>query len=133
MASATDFAEAAIAEHVLSGEALTLPAAWHVALFTVAPGESSSGTEVTGSGYARVAVTRNTTNFPDGVMPVVNAAAVTFPTATSDYSADVVAVGLFDASSGGNLWFYDALASAKTIEDGDTPEIAAGDLSLNVD
>ena len=38
--------------------------------------------------------------------------------------------GIFDASSGGNLLFHGAFASAKTIASGDVLKIASGSLTI---
>ena len=76
------------------------------ALFSVAPTDSTAGTELTGGGYARGAVTNNTTNFPAVTAgnPVVTGADVTLFTSSGSHTA--VAMGLFDAVTAGNLVAY---------------------------
>ena len=125
--SFSNFLETEILDHVFAGAAYTAPTTKYLALFTaLADGEAGSVTEVTGGGYARqtVAVTTsgNTTS---------NNAAVEFPTATANYGT-VTHVGVYDASSSGNLMAYAALSSNKTIETGDVFRVPSGDLDITL-
>lgn len=96
---------AKVNDHVLGNTAYSAPATVYVALF-------SSSTEVTGGSYARVAVTNNTTNWPNATVatPSVksNGTTITFPTATLDWAsgANIDEVRIYDASSGGNMLYY---------------------------
>lgn len=103
----------------------TPPATWYVGLL-------SGGVELSGSGYARVAVTNNTTNFPTVTTNlIVNGTATTFPQATGDWvQADQV--GLFIASSGGSPKYRDDLDSPVTVRTGQTRSFAAGDLKIKI-
>ena len=90
--------------------AFTPPATVHVALFTVTPGAGNTGTEVSGSNYSRVAVAMNSTNWSRTGTTVTNLTQILFPV-FSGAVATVVAVGLYDAATGGNLiWFSDLAA-----------------------
>ncbi len=94
----------------------------YVGLFTTAPTSDSGITgavEASGGGYARVATSGATWNAPSassGSEPSVspastsNAGAITFPVATANWGT-VLAFGLFDASSGGNLLAWDYLGN----------------------
>lgn len=95
----------------------TLPTVY-VALFTAVGTDAGTGfTEVTGGSYARVATTGATWNAASGSGPstITNASAITFPTATADWTsggaAPVIAIGLYDASSAGNLLAWDYLGN----------------------
>lgn len=88
------------------------PATLYIAAFTVMPADDGTGgTEVTigQGGYARIAVTNNTTNFPAAVAanPTISYLAVSFsfPTATADWSsgANIVGFGLYTAATGGTF------------------------------
>lgn len=111
--SKSNFLELSILNHWLGNSAYSAPATVHFALFTVAPTDAGGGTEVTGGSYARVVVTNNLTNFPSA-NPKSNAGAITWPTATADWGT-IVAVGVFDAASSGNLLDWGWLGS----DDGD--------------
>ncbi|WP_404422924.1 hypothetical protein [Nibricoccus sp. IMCC34717] len=116
----------------LSQAAFAPPATLYVALYTVAPTVGGGGTEVAGNGYARVAVTNNATNFPAASAGAKsNGTAITFPNPTGSWGGAVVAVGLLDASSGGNLLYFAALTDqTKTFTTGDTASFAAGSLQF---
>lgn len=94
-------------------------------------------TEVSGGSYARVGVTANTTNFAatNGATTTTNPstgttkstsnnAAITFPSPTANWGY-VWGMGVFDASTAGNMTIVDGLAAAKTVNNGDpAPAIA---------
>jgi hypothetical protein len=103
------------------------PTAWYLALYTVAPTDTGGGTEVSGTAYVREAAT-----FTVSGDTASNNAAVEWPTAGGSWGT-VVAVGVFDALSGGNLIAYGALTTNKTIDTGDVFRIPAGDLDITLD
>ena len=127
MSSFSDYLENAVLDHVFRNTALTSPTAVYLALFTVAPTDAGGGTEVSGSGYARQAITFGAA--AAGAM--ANTAAVSFTAAGGNFGA-VVAVGIFDALSAGNMLAWDAITSA-TINDTDTLDFAIGDIDLTLD
>lgn len=134
MGSFSDFLELELLDHVFGNAAYTAPATLHVALFTVTPSDSGGGTEVSGGSYARVAVTNNATNFPAASAGAkANGTAITFPAPTANWGT-VVAFGIFDAASAGNLIAWGALTVNKTINNGDAaPSFAVGDLDITLD
>lgn len=103
------------------------PTAWYLALYTVAPTDTGGGTEVSGTAYVRKAAT-----FTVSGNTASNSAAVEWPTAGGSWGT-VVAVGVFDALSGGNLIAYGDLTTSKTIDTGDVFRIPAGDLDITLD
>lgn len=127
MSSFSDYLENAVLNHVFRNTALTSPTTVYVALFTAAPTDAGGGTEVSGGGYARQSVAFDA---PSGGA-TTNSAQVSF-TASGANFGDVVAVGLFDASSAGNLLAWDGITTA-TINDGDTLNFAAGDIDITLD
>src|SRR5688572_15936538 len=104
----TNFAENKLLDHILGKTSYTMPTTY-VGLFTAAPGEAGGGTEVSGGSYARQAL-QPTTAAASGAAD--NSADVTFPAASADWGT-VTHVGIFDASSGGNLLLYAALTASK--------------------
>ena len=130
MAALSSYLEDQIADHILSKTTFTAGATLYFALFTSAPTEDGGGTECNGGSYARVAVTNNATNFPASSGGVkTNGTAVTFPTASGNWGT-VVAFGVFDASTAGNLYFFGPLSTSRAITSGDTARFAIGDFSL---
>src|SRR3989304_5914505 len=62
--SKSDFLENELLDHVLGNAAYAAPATVYFGLYSVGPSDVGGGTELTGSGYARIAVTNNATNYP---------------------------------------------------------------------
>ena len=114
---------------MFGGNAYTAPSTLYVALFTVAPSDTGGGTEVSGGGY-----TRKTAAFTvSGTNPTTasNTAAIEYPTATANYGT-VVAVGVFDAASSGNLLAYANLSTSKVVSSGDIFRFNTGDLDITL-
>lgn len=126
MSSFSDYLENAALNHVFRNTSLTSPAAVYLALYTVAPTDAGGGTQVTGAGYARQAITFGA---PSGGA-ISNTSAVSFTASGGNYGT-VVAVGIFDASTGGNLLAWDGITSA-TINDGDTLNFPIGDIDITL-
>ena len=125
--SFSNYLETEILDHVFGGNAYTAPSTLYLSLHTANPDEDGSGAEVSGGGYARqsmaMTVTGNTAS---------NDSAVEYPTATANYGT-VTHVGVYDASTSGNLQCYASLTSSKTIETGDVFRVPAGDLDITLD
>lgn len=126
MSSFSDYLEDAVLDHAFRNTALTSPTTVYLALYTVAPTDAGGGTEVSGGGYARQSITFGAAS--GGAMS--NTAAVSF-TASGANFGDVLAVGIFDALTVGNLLAWDGITSA-TVNDGDTIEFAIGDIDLTL-
>tara|TARA_R100000329_G_scaffold150610_1_gene143969 strand:+ start:1667 stop:2050 length:384 start_codon:yes stop_codon:yes gene_type:complete len=126
--SASNYLENELLDHVLGGSAYTSPSAIYVALSTGSFADDNSGTELTGNGYTRKAITFGTASSGS----ISNNSAVEFDTATGSWGS-VSHFGLFDASSGGNLLYHGAFSSAKTIETGDVLKISSSSLTVSLD
>ncbi len=109
MAGFSDYTAQGILKHLVGKTDIgALPTA-HVALFTVAGIDAGTGfTEVSGGSYARVATAGSDWNSASGSAPstISNANSITFPTASGDWG-DVVAFGLYDDPTAGNLLCWD--------------------------
>jgi len=125
--SFSNFLETEILDHVFGAAAYTAPTTLYLALFTATPGETGGGTEVSGNGYVRKAVAFTTSGNTTS-----NTSAVEYPTATGNFGT-VTSVGVFDASTSGNLMAYATLSSSKTIETGDVFRVPAADLDITLD
>lgn len=133
MASLSDYLETQLINHIFRTGTFSKPANLYFALFTVAPTDAGGGTEVTGGSYARVAVVPLDANFDatsgtDG--KTANTGTITFPTPTAAWGT-VVAIGVFDAASAGNLLLHGSLTTSKAINNGDpAPLWLAGDFTF---
>lgn len=131
--SKSDYLENKVLDHVLGGGDYTRAATVYVALYSVTPSDSGGGTELTGGSYARVSVTNNSTNWPAASSgSKSNGTAITFPTASADWST-AVAFGILDASTAGNLLYWGSLTTNKTVTNGDTASFAIGTLTITED
>jgi hypothetical protein len=102
------------------------PTAWYLGLFTAAPGEAGGGTEISGSAYARQAIT-----FTVSGDTASNNAALEFPTATGSWGT-VTHVAVFDALTTGNMIAYATLTASKVIDTGDVLRVPSGDLDITL-
>jgi hypothetical protein len=130
MAGFTNFAEDLVLNWVFTSTSVTRPAAWYVALYTVAPTESGGGTECSGTSYARQSATFTVT----GTAPTTasNSAAIEFPTAGGSWGT-IVAAAILDASTSGNMIAFADLTTSKTIDTGDVLRFNTGALTITLD
>ena len=121
----SDYLEAKLLDHFLGTTSYTMPTDVYLALYTSAPTDSTSGTEVSGGSYVRKVAT-------------FNAASSGSTTNTSDIdftgmpACTVVAIAVCDALSSGNILVYGGLTANKTLDAGDILRVSAGDLSISI-
>ena len=126
--SFSDTFETRVLTWVFTTGAATRPTAWYLALFTTDPTDAGSGTEVSTSGTAYA---RQSASFTVSGDTASNSAAIEFPTATASYGT-VTHVGIFDASTAGNLIAHAALTTSKAIDTGDVFRVPTGDLDITL-
>lgn len=142
-AQASNFLENMIVDWIFRTRTPAKPTALYVALFTVTPSDSGGGTEVTGGSYARVNLAPLDTNWlatqggtsgnSSGTGGATsNAVAITFPAPTADWGT-IVAYGIFDASTSGNLLIWDAITASRLVLNGDpAPSFPIAALAVTV-
>lgn len=130
MAGLSNYAEDLVLDWLFTTASATRPTSWYVGLYTVAPGEGGGGTEVSGNAYVRQSATFTVS----GTAPTTaaNSVAIEFPTATGNWGT-IVAAGIFDASTSGNLIAFADLTASKTIQSGDVLRFNAGTLTITLD
>jgi hypothetical protein len=129
MSAKSDYLETALFNHVLRNIAMVSPTTVYAALFTVAPTDAGGGTEVAGNAYVREPITFGApVAGPSGTCS--NSVAVNFPTASGGNWGTIVAMGIFDALTNGNLLYYGNLASNKTVSNGDQLSFAIAALTV---
>lgn len=127
--SFTNTYENHVMNYVFTSTSVTRPTAWYIGLFTTDPTDTgAAGTEVSGFGYARTAVTFSVTGDT-----ATNSAAVEFPAATGGNWGTITHIGVMTASSAGDMIVHSALTTAKAINDGDVFRIPTGDLDITLD
>jgi len=114
--------------------AYSSPATLYMALWTATLTAASTGStagEASYTGYARVAVTANGTNFPTstGGAAITNGTAITFG-ANAGVLNTITFFAICDASTAGNILYFGSVTST-AINPGDTGQIAISALSAS--
>lgn len=131
--SASNFLENQLITAVLDGGTYTGPTTLYLSLYSTAPTESSAGTELSGSGYARQTVTFSVdvTTILDQTQ-ATNTANVTFGPATADWST-ATGWAVTDQSTAGNVLFYNTFNTGQTVRNTKSLTIVAGNLTIVFD
>jgi len=125
MSDLSDHAENLVATWLMTDDAVTRPASRYVGLYTVAPSDAGGGTEASGAGYERAAAGFAATSLA-GV--VANSGDIAISAVGGDFGT-IVAVGVFDAASGGNLLAWKAVAPLP-VTAGQSARFVAGSLQV---
>lgn len=139
MSQASDYLEDKLLDHVLRNTAYTSPTTVYVGLFTSDPSvgntdeELEAGTidnEVSGFDYTRKAATFSAASGGS----ITTSGNITFDPANGGDWGTITHVAIMDASTAGtgNVLFYGQLATEKLIQDGDTFQITAGNLTVTL-
>ena len=155
MAHMSDFLENKVIDWLLRAQAIgitgataaagTGPANVYIGLFTANPSDTGGGTEVAGGSYARQTVVSaltawagtqsaaSTVASSGTIGTTSNNNAITFAAPTAAWGT-VTGIGIYDATSAGNLLFWAPLTTSKTINNGDAaPSFAAASLTIQID
>ena len=136
MSAATDHAEALALNFLLTTGTATRPTNWYIALHTGDPGEGGSSNEVANSySYARTAVSFDAASQPStGLTFCDNSATVTFPTASGGNWGTITHISIKTSNTygAGDTLFKGALTASKTVSDGDTFQVQAGNLVISL-
>jgi hypothetical protein len=134
MSAASNYLENKVLDHVLKNTAYSQPANLFVGLFTNTSGNAAAnleaGTltdEVSGGSYARQAGAFSAASGGSAS----TSATITFPAATANWGT-ITHVAVLDASTSGNVLFWGAVTTSKTIETGDTFQITSGNLTISL-
>lgn len=140
--SKSNYQSGKVVNEYVGGVAYTAPTHEYVALLTVTPDDTSTGSTITETDYTsytrtEVGTGNNQTdawNAGTGTtsVTVTNKNAITFPAATGASTNPLIAIALIDASTFGNIVVWATIASTP-IASGDTPKINAGAFSINED
>ena len=129
MSAASDYLENELLDHALATGAYTPPTNVYVSLHTGSPGDANDGAnEVSGFDYARQQATFAAASGGSAS----TSATITFPAANGGSFGTISHIGIYDASTSGNLLFHGAVTTSKTIDDGDTFQISSGNLTITL-
>jgi hypothetical protein len=144
MSAASTFLEAKVLNHVLTATAYSQPSTRYVALFLNTSGSAlahlQDGTltdeiSTSGTGYARQVATfaaaSTTGSGTSAVTTSATNATITFPTATADWGS-ITHIAIMDSVTvgSGNVLFFGAVSTSKSILNGDTFQITSGNLTV---
>lgn len=133
--SASDYLEVQIGTHLLRTSSWTKPSAIYVALFTTIPNDDGTGgTEVSGTGYARIqhGPSDATWTAPTTSGIFANIGVIQYGSPTANWGT-ITAFGLYSAVSGGNLFAKGSLTGNVTVNSGDpAPAFADGALTVTI-
>lgn len=138
----SDYLETQIINVTLRNTAYAAPSNTYVALFRADPTDANaaSGEVTTTNGstgwaaYARVAAGAGTAGWSSSVNGVTsNSNALTFAANNGGSSVIVTHIGIYDTATGGNLLYYSALQSAKTLAANDVLSFGVGAITITID
>lgn len=140
----SDYLANKLVDLIFRAQSYSWPSSIWLALYTAAPTNAGGGTEVTGGSYARVELvpdllTLSGTQAAASTVAssgtggrISNNDALAFPAPTADWGT-VVALGIRDASTSGNLLFWHLLTtSASVVDDGPAPSYAPDALGITL-
>jgi hypothetical protein len=127
MAEMSNYLENALINVTLRATAYTAPTTVYLALYTTDPTDADTGTECSGTSYARQSITFGAPS--NGVS--TNSAAIEFPQAGGAWGT-ITHIGIRDALTVGNLLYHTPLDASKTIATGDVFRIAIASLSVTL-
>lgn len=105
----------------------TSPASVYASLYSTAPTANTSGTELTGNGYAR-----QVTTFSSAANSITNSnVTVTFGPCTGNNWPTVTAVGITDASTAGNIMYFSTVVN-RNISVGDSLVFGSGSIAITL-
>ena len=130
MANASNYLRSQVGDQWLNGNTVAAPADMYIGLYTDSLAQDGTGTEVTGGSYARKQVSIDSFT-DDGVGGFTLNVQLEFVDATANWGT-IVSLGVWDASSAGNLIVFDDLQATKTIESGDTFRFNIGAIVINI-
>jgi hypothetical protein len=126
--SFSNYLENKLLDHVLRNVAYTSPSTVYIALYTSDPGEANSGTEVSGTAYARTVGAWGAAASGQSQ----NSGSVTFPTAGGSWGT-ITHFAVFDASTSGNMLVYGALGGSVAVASGTRPTFDTATLTVTLD
>lgn len=123
--SATDYLETKVLNHVLRNAAYTQPPALYMALHTADPGDTGTGSEVTGGSYAPQTIAFGSTS--------TNSAANSGAVAFAGMPATTVTHFSIRDGASGNPLFVGQLSTPQTTGSGATLNFAVGAVVVTAD
>jgi hypothetical protein len=115
----------------MGGVAFTPATNYYFGLSTTTINSDGTGaTEPSTGAYARVLLANTKSSWTTASSgTLTNSAAVTFAESTASWGT-ITYVGMWDALTGGNLWWYDVLSPSRTVASATTVLFAIGSITV---
>ena len=122
-----------ILDRLFGGVAFTPPTTFYFGLSTTTIQIDGTGaTEPSTGSYARASLVNDKTNWGTASSAsLLNTGAVTFVESTASWGT-ITYVGIWDALSSGNIWFFDALSPSKVVQSSTTVLFAIGAITVSM-
>ena len=136
MSAASNYFDNKVLYQILKATSYTAPTTRHLSLFTNTSTNAAANLEAgtltdevstSGTAYGRKAVTFAAASSGSSATN----ATVTFDAATANWGT-ITHVAVMDAETSGNVLFWGAVTTAKTIETGDTFQVSSGNLTVSL-
>ena len=138
MTAASNYLENKVLDHVLTASGYTAPTTRYLALFNNTSGSAAANLEAgtlsdetgtSGTAYSRKAVTFAAASSGTSATN----ATVTFDAATASWGT-ITHVAVMDGGTAGagNVLFWGAVTTSKTIDTGDTFQVTSGNLTISL-
>jgi len=127
MSVLSKYAEDKLLDHLLGSSEFTMPANLYVGLFLTDPLDTGTGTEIVGNGYTRLEATFSSSS--NGI--ATNTNELEFQADGGDWG-HIGYIGIFDASTAGNLILFGKSHPERTIQDGDYFTFEIGKLGVRL-
>lgn len=128
MPGKSDYLETAVLNHIFRTSTFTKPGSVYVALNSADPTDAATSNEITGTGYARVAVSVADASWTAPAdsgsdKAISNAAAITFGTPSGNWNSGnaITHFSIWDAATSGNMLYSGALGTSRVVLNGDNP------------
>lgn len=137
MGSFSNTTENKVLDHIVGKTAFTLPTTVAITLATADPTDAGTGAShnevANANGYARKDTVGADWNAA-AAGAIDNANALAFPEATGSWGTVTHFTGCDSATYGaGDMLWHGSISPTKLIQNGDTPQFAAGDLDITLD
>lgn len=123
----SEYLENKLLDQVCRNQSYTPPSTVYLALYSTPPTDTTSGTELSGSGYSRQSISFGAASAGN----VASTGNVTFGPASGNWST-VTSIALVDASTSGNILFYKNIAS-QSVKSGNSLIVESGTLIINLE
>jgi hypothetical protein len=128
----TNYLAHKLLNHLTGNTQFTFSTDPYIALFTTAPDDTGGGVEVSGNNYARLQMPMRAAIVSGSGYLIDNSLGDSHPPASGGNWGTINAYGIFDISSGGNLFYYAINPNPQAVNNGDFAVWQTGNLNFTL-